>query len=153
MPRPGAPPTNGIAIEVEIQPKFGVLWVIMCFTNYNAILHTSHNCSCRNVCKISLWSVEYIFNQENSKFWKICEFVQNTVSGTGARCWMYRAPIHCSLFNLPQLEVNIIYIQKHIHIWWYNVMSHHCIQVLCHLTAEKIGLVPNLPTSCIPVTH
>ena len=39
-----------------------VLWFKMCWTDNNEILHTSRQCYCRDVCKILLWSVEYIMN-------------------------------------------------------------------------------------------
>ena len=54
---PGARPTNGISIEFEIRPKFAVLWFKMFSTDHNEILHTSRQLRCRDVCKISLWSV------------------------------------------------------------------------------------------------
>ena len=59
---PGARPTNDISIEFEIQPKFAVLWFKMYSTDHNEILHTSRQCKCRDVCKISLLSVKHILN-------------------------------------------------------------------------------------------
>ena len=58
--RPGARPTNDISIEFESQPKFVVLWFKMYSTNHNEILYMSRQSNCRDVCKISLWSVEHI---------------------------------------------------------------------------------------------
>ena len=55
-------PTNDISIEFEIRPNFGVPWFQMYSTDHNKILHTSQWCNCRDVCKISLWSVELILN-------------------------------------------------------------------------------------------
>ena len=54
FPLPGARPTNDISIEFEIRPKFAVLWFKMYSTDHNEILHTSRQCNCRDVCKISL---------------------------------------------------------------------------------------------------
>ena len=54
---PGARPTNDISIEFEIQPKFAVLCFEIYSTDHNEILHTSRQLHCRDVCKISLWSV------------------------------------------------------------------------------------------------
>ena len=55
--RTGARPTNDISIEFDIQPKFAVLWFEIYSTDHNAILHTSRQLHCRDVCNISLWSV------------------------------------------------------------------------------------------------
>ena len=60
IPSPGARPTNDISIEFEIRPKFAVLWFEIYSTDHNEILHTSRQCNCRDVCKISLWSVRHI---------------------------------------------------------------------------------------------
>ena len=58
---PGIRPTNDISTEFEIPSKFSVLWFKMCSTGQNKILHTSRQCYCRDVCKISLWSVEILW--------------------------------------------------------------------------------------------
>ena len=58
--RPGTRPTNDISTEFEIRPKFAVSWLKMYSTDHNEILYTSLQCNCRDVCKISLWSVEQI---------------------------------------------------------------------------------------------
>ena len=60
--RPGARPTNDISIEFEIQPKFAVLSINTYSTDHNEILHTSRQLHCRDVCNISLRSVEHIVN-------------------------------------------------------------------------------------------
>ena len=57
---PGARPTNDISIEFEIRPKFAVLWFKTYSTNPNDILHTSRQLHCRDMSKISFWSVKYI---------------------------------------------------------------------------------------------
>ena len=67
-PRLGARPTNGISIEFKIWSKFGVLWFKIYLTNHNGILHTSQQLHCRDVCTISLWSLEYILNQNTTNF-------------------------------------------------------------------------------------
>ena len=43
----GARPTNDIFIELEIRPKFAVLWFKMYCADHNAILHTSRPCNGR----------------------------------------------------------------------------------------------------------
>ena len=55
-------PTNDISIEFEIWPQFAMLWFKVYSTDHNEILRTSQQLHCRDVCKISLWLVEYILN-------------------------------------------------------------------------------------------
>ena len=45
----GARPIDGISIEFKILSKFGVLWLKICSTNNNEILHTSLQLHCRNI--------------------------------------------------------------------------------------------------------
>ena len=59
---PGTRPTKDISIELEIRPKFAVLWFKMYATDHSKTLHTSRQLHCRDVCKISLWSVTHILN-------------------------------------------------------------------------------------------
>ena len=59
---PGVRPTNDISIEFEIGPKFAVLWFKAYSTDHNEILHTSRQLHCRDVCKISSWSVTHVLN-------------------------------------------------------------------------------------------
>ena len=56
--RPGARPTSDISIEFEIWPKCAVLCFETNSTDNNEILHTSRQLHYRDMCKISLWSVE-----------------------------------------------------------------------------------------------
>ena len=63
-----ARPTNGISIKFEIRSKFAVLWFEICFTYRSYILHMSRQCYCGDMCKISLWSTEYIMNKIIAKF-------------------------------------------------------------------------------------
>ena len=58
----GVRPTNDISIELEIWPKFAGLWLKIYCSDHNEILYTSRQCNRCDVCKISLWSVEYILN-------------------------------------------------------------------------------------------
>ena len=67
----GARPTNDITIQFKIRPKFQVLWYkiyatnhseIRPWTDHSEILHTSRQLHCRDVHKISLWSVDHISN-------------------------------------------------------------------------------------------
>ena len=81
---PGARPTNNISIEFEIRSKFGVLYFKIYLIDHNEILHTSLQYNCRDVSKISMWSMLY-FKPEHCKFWSNFEFDRNVVSGRGAR--------------------------------------------------------------------
>ena len=78
---PGARPTNDISIEFEILPKYTVFWFQMYSTDHNKILHTSRQCNCRDVCKISLWSVEYILNQSTANFGRISNWIEISLVG------------------------------------------------------------------------
>ena len=57
----GARPTNDISIELEIRWKFKTLQCKIYAADHKDILYTSRQCHCRDVYKISLWSVEYIW--------------------------------------------------------------------------------------------
>ena len=61
-PGPGPRPTNGISIEFEVIPKYEVLWFKVSSIDHNEILHTPRQCNCRDVCKISMWSLEHFLN-------------------------------------------------------------------------------------------
>ena len=71
----------------EIYRNFGMLLLISCATDHNGISHTSRQCHCCDVCKIPLWSVQYILNQTTSNFDQISNSIEITltVSGTGTR--------------------------------------------------------------------
>ena len=58
----GTHPTNDISIEFKIRPKVTMPWLKMYSTDHNKILHMSWQCHCRDMCKISLWSVKQILN-------------------------------------------------------------------------------------------
>ena len=45
-------------------------------TDHNEILHTSQQLHCRDVCKISLWSVEYILNQGTPNLGQISNSIE-----------------------------------------------------------------------------
>ena len=83
---PGARPTNDISIEFEIRPKFAGLWFKIYSTDHNEILHTSQQLRCRDVCKISLWSVTYILNWSTPNFDWISNSIEISLVG--------RAPGH-----------------------------------------------------------
>ena len=70
-------PTNAISIKFEIRSKFE------CYSLKHAQPITKKFCTCHNsdMCKILLWSVEYILNQSTSNFGLIFLFDRNIVSG------------------------------------------------------------------------
>ena len=47
----------------------------------NRILHTSWQCSCRDVCKISLWLAEYLMNKTITKFHCISNSIKTSLVG------------------------------------------------------------------------
>ena len=70
----GTRPTNDISIEFEIQWKFVLLLFVTYSADHNQIMHTSRQCNCRDVCKISLWSLEHILNQSIPNFDRFSNF-------------------------------------------------------------------------------
>ena len=60
--RSGARLTNDVSIEFEIRPRCALVWFKTHSTYRSEILHTPRQCNCRDMCKISLWSVEHIAN-------------------------------------------------------------------------------------------
>ena len=85
--RPGACPTNGISIELNIQSKFWVLWFKMCSTDHNEILHMSWQCYCRDVCKISFWSAEYVLNKSIANIHSISNSIEISLVGRALGRW------------------------------------------------------------------
>ena len=55
----------------------------MCLTDHNDILRTSRQLHCRDVYKISLWSVEYILNQSTSNICLISNSIEISLAGRG----------------------------------------------------------------------
>ena len=53
----------------------------MYVADHNDILHTSRQCHCRDVCKISLWSVEYIRNKSILNFHRISNSIEICLVG------------------------------------------------------------------------
>ena len=88
MVSPGPHPTNVISIQLEILWKFSMLWFKMCLIDHKNILHTSRQCYCRDVCKISLWSAEYIMNKNIARFNWILNLIEISLVGqaTGLAC-------------------------------------------------------------------
>ena len=74
----GARPTNGIAIKIKIQSKFGVFWFKMYPNDHNKTLHMSH---VQNFIVISWIGYE----QDHYKFSLNFEFDRNIISKTGAK--------------------------------------------------------------------
>ena len=58
----------------------------MCFTDHNGILHMSRQLHCRDVCKILLWSVEYILNQSTANFGQISNSIEIALMGRVPDC-------------------------------------------------------------------
>ena len=65
----------------QIWSKFGVLWFKICSINQNEILLTSHQCCCCDMCKILLWSAEYVMNRTITKFHWILNLIEISLVG------------------------------------------------------------------------
>ena len=74
-------PIYNISIEFEILPKFAMLWYKMYSTDHNEILYTSRQCNCRDVCKISMWSLEHILNYSTPNFDRISNSIEIPLVG------------------------------------------------------------------------
>ena len=68
-----------------------MLWYKMYSTDHNEILHTSRQCYCRDVCKISLWSVEQILNYSTPNFDQISNSIEIPLVGQAPG--LARAPV------------------------------------------------------------
>ena len=73
--QPGNSPTNNILIKFEIQWSFVMFFFITYAADHNEIVHTSRQCNYRDMCKISLWSVERILNQSTANF----DWISNSI--------------------------------------------------------------------------
>ena len=75
---PVAHPTYDISMEFEIQWNSVVLLLI----TYILLITTKFcTCYCRDVCKISLWSVEQILNQSSAIFYRISNSIKILLVG------------------------------------------------------------------------
>ena len=83
----------------------------------------TRQCNCRDVCKMSLWSVLCILKLECSKFFSNFEFDRNIVSGTGA--WWSSLSWTTGKFRAstsPQLS-ETSYKRRFLKIWEYISFS------------------------------
>ena len=131
--RPGARPTNDISIEFEIRPNYAVLWFKMYSPNYNKILHMSRQYSCRDMYKISLWSVEHILNYSTPNFCGISNWIKIPLMAPGpwphwflvVRCHLWACwPVICKLsawglqhVGLTQLPLDKMAAISHATFW------------------------------------
>ena len=63
------------------ESKLGALKFKIGFIDHNEILHTSRQFHCRDVCKISLWSVENVSDQITAKFCGISTSIETSLVG------------------------------------------------------------------------
>ena len=56
----------------------------MYWTDHNKILHMSWQCNCRDVCKILLWSLEYVLNYSTPYFDRISNSIEILLVGWAA---------------------------------------------------------------------
>ena len=69
-------------------------------SDHNEILHMPRQSHCRDMCKVSLWSVEYILNQSTANFGRISNSIEISLVG--------RAPGH-NLHRSWQLNCHDMY--------------------------------------------
>ena len=107
---PGIKSWRGSHYYRYIRPKFAILWFKMFSTDHNEILHMSRQCNCRDVCKISLWSAEYIMNKTITKFHWISNSFETLLVGR-APCLTREDKLisfQTELISLHQCRVNTL---------------------------------------------
>ena len=77
----GARPTNDILMKFEIHRQFCNALVQNESDWSLQILHTPRQEDCRNVNKITLWSVEQILNQSTEIFYRISNSIEISLVG------------------------------------------------------------------------
>ena len=99
----GTHPNNIISFKFKIRSKFAVLWLKMCSTSCNEILHISQQCYCCDVCKISLWSAAYVMNKRMTKFHWISNSMKISLLG-----WASQLPFICfqGPFSISVFEIS-----------------------------------------------
>ena len=65
----------------KIQWNFVMVLFITYSADHNEILHTSRQLHCHDVCKIPLWSAEYILNQSTAYFGRISNSIEISLVG------------------------------------------------------------------------
>ena len=126
---PGAHPTNEISIEFVIRPKFAVLWFEMYSTNHNEMMHTSQQCNCHDLCKISLWSVKYILNYSTPNFGQISNSTKISLVG-----WA------------PALIASGLHLQRECH--WHRTCEHWKFTTTITLTHWGRDKMAHLQSQC-----
>ena len=97
---PGPSPNNN-SIGFEIWSKFAVLYFKIFTTDHSEILHIARQLHFHDVCKISLWSVEYIFNQSASNFGLISNSITSLVGQAPASAFLLEASFGLRVLSLP----------------------------------------------------
>ena len=73
----------------------------MCLIDHSEILHTSWQLHCPDMCKISLWSIEYNLNQSTAKFGRISIMIKISLVG------------RCLVVTLTRWANNVKYCTRH----------------------------------------
>ena len=140
-------PTDHISIESEIRPKFAMLWFKMHPTDHNEILHTTRQCNCRDVCKISLWSVELFLNDSTPNFGRISNSIKIPLVGQGPHWFWYKTVVINCIANALGLSqactkaINMEYILIFIALWDLAVYK-----LVTDKPGKPSGLLPALIT-------
>ena len=103
-------------------------------TDHNKILHTSRQLHCRAVCKILLWSIEYIFNQNTATFGRFSKSIEISLVGRapGFACGLRSLSAECFLFHLSMIIVRragLLWSQQDFE-WRWSVPLFKCLTVL-----------------------
>ena len=116
---PGSFPTNGISIEFDIWSRFHVLWFNICSTDHNAILHTSRQLHCHDVCNFFVIGRIH-FTTEHFKFWSNFDFDRNILSGTWAwGAFQYKMPFYTIGNSQYKGWTWTVFRRSHLCIWYF----------------------------------
>ena len=76
--------------------------------DHNEILHMSRQFYCRDMCKISLWSVEHILNHSTPNFDRISNSTEILLVGWAPDCTGSRHPSHGRWARVPYVVHNMV---------------------------------------------
>ena len=80
----------------------------MCATNHSEILHMPRQLHCYDVCKILLWSAEYVINKSITKFHYSSNLIKILLVGWAHDQDMYFYNHICPLTSILNTEFNLI---------------------------------------------
>ena len=111
-------------------------------TYHNEILHTSWQLHCRDVCKISLWSVAYILQWSTPNFGRISNLIEISLLGRAPdqrkdECYASLAFVRgIHRWPVGELPAQIASNSKNVSIWW------------CHHDHKRPASATPVPRDC-----